>query len=276
MDGREFRARYGPWAVVAGGTTGIGEVYSRQLAARGLNVVIIGLEQEELDRLTVELPAAHSVEVRAANVDLSSADVLEEVRALTSHLQVGLLVYNACHLEIGDFVDIDLDSHLKTLYVNCRGPMVLSHLFGGPMAKRGRGGILLMASASACRGTSLLASYSASKGFDITFGEALWEELRHRGVDVLTIVAGAMTTPGFRKVTPEENQWMLRPMRPEKVAKWALDSLGEGPVKIPGLFNQIGAFLSLRLLPRRAAVGLNARTTRKVYADDGRGWNRPG
>ena len=85
-----------------------------------------------------------------------------------------------------------------------------------------------------------------------------------------------MTTPGFQKATPKENEWMLRPMRPEKVAEQALDSLGAGPVKIPGLFNQIGAFLSLRLLPRRAAVGLNARTTRKVYGDDGRGRNRPG
>ena len=162
MDSREFRARYGPWAVVAGGTTGIGAAYSRQLAARGLNVAIIGLEQAELDRLAEELPAEHSVEVRAANVDLGSAEVLEELRAFTSDLEVGLLIYNACHLEIGDFVEIDLDSHLKALYVNCRGPMVLSHWFGGSMAKRGRGGILLMASASACRGTSVVPPSTAA------------------------------------------------------------------------------------------------------------------
>jgi len=265
MENREFRSRYGPWAVVAGGTTGAGAAYSRQLAARGLNVVIIGLEQPELDRLAEELPAEHSVEVRTARVDLSRGDVLEEVRSYTADIEVGLLIYNACHLEIGDFVDIDLESHLRTLYVNCRGPLVLSHFFGGCMAQRGRGGILLMASASACRGTALLASYSASKGFDITLGEALWEELRHRGVDVLTLVAGAMTTPGFRKVTPREKEQLLRPMRPEDVAERALDALAEGPVKIPGLFNQIGAFLSLRLLPRRMAVGLSARTTRSVY-----------
>jgi short-subunit dehydrogenase len=266
MEDREFRDRYGPWGVVAGGTTGLGVAYSRQLAARGSNLVIIGLEQNELERLAGELSAAHPVEIRAANVDLGSAQVLEELRALTCDIEVGLLIYNACHLEIGNFVDIDLESHLKTLYVNCRGPMLLSHLLGERMAQRGRGGILLMASASACHGTSLLASYSASKAFDIALGEALWEELRHRGVDVLAVVAGAMTTPGFRKVTPKDKERLLRPMRPEDVAQQALDALAKGPVKIPGLFNQIGAFLALRLLPRRMAVGLNARTTRKVYA----------
>jgi short-subunit dehydrogenase len=266
-DSRAFGARYGPWAVVAGGTTGIGEAYSRQLAARGLNVVIIGLEPENLERLAEELPAEHSVQVRTANVDLGSAEILEAVRELTFDIEVGLLVYNACHVEIGNFVDIDLDSHLNTLYVNCRGPMVLSHLLGRQMAERRRGGILLMASASACHGTSLLASYSATKALDITLGEALWEELRHRGVDVLALVAGAMTTPNFRKVTPREKERLLRPMRPEDVAEQALDALGEGPVKIPGLFNKIAAFFSLRILSRRAAVSLNARTTRKVYAE---------
>jgi short-subunit dehydrogenase len=164
-DAREFCASYGPWAVIAGGTTGAGEAYSHQLAARGLNLVIIGLEPEKLEMLAKELPAEHSVSVRTANVDLSSAEVLEEVRRLTSDIEVGLLVYNACYLAIGEFVDTDLDSHLKALYVNCRGPMVLSHLLGTQMAERGRGGILLMASLLATQGASLLASYSADPEF---------------------------------------------------------------------------------------------------------------
>ena len=66
MENREFQSRYGPWAVVAGGTTGVGEAYSRQLAARGLNLVVVGLEQPELDRLAAKLPAEHSVEVLTA------------------------------------------------------------------------------------------------------------------------------------------------------------------------------------------------------------------
>jgi short-subunit dehydrogenase len=262
----EFRARYGPWAVIAGGTTGVGESYSRELAALGLNLLIIGLEEENLARLAQELPALHGVEVRTANLDLARVDLLAEMRALTADIEVGLLVYNACFIEIGEFVDIELDAHLKALDVNCRGPLILSHLLGGQMAERGRGGILLMASASACHGTGMIASYSASKSFDIALGEALWEELRHRGVDVLALVAGAMTTPGFRKMTPREKEHLLRPMNPDDVARQALAALGEGPVKIPGLINRIAAFVTLRLLTSRRAVAWASARTREVYS----------
>ncbi len=264
----EFRDRYGPWAVIAGGTTGVGEEYSRELAALGLNLVIIGIETENLERLANELPEAHSVEVRTANLDLASSDLLEQMRALTSDIDVGLLVYNACFLEIGEFVDVELDAHLKALDVNCRGPLILSHLLGRQMAERGRGGILLMASASACHGTAMIASYSASKSFDIALGEALWEELRHRGVDVLALVAGAMTTPNFRKVTPREKEHLLRPMSPGDVARQALGALGEGPVKIPGLMNKIAAFITLRILSSRRAVTFVSAKTREVYCDN--------
>jgi short-subunit dehydrogenase len=262
----EFRARYGPWAVVAGGTTGIGEAYSRQLAALGLNLLIIGLEAEKLAQLEEELSALHPVEVRTANLDLAVVDLLETMRALTADIEVGLLVYNACFIEIGEFVDIELDSHLKTLDVNCRGPLILSHLLGRRMAERRRGGILLMASASACHGTALIAAYSASKSFDIAFGEALWEELRRRGVDVLALVAGAMTTPNFRKVTPREKEHLLHPMSPGDVARQALAALGEGPVEIPGWINRIVAFLTLRVLSRRRAVTWISAKTREVYS----------
>lgn len=262
----EFRARYGPWAVIAGGTTGVGEAYSRELAAAGLNLLVIGLEDENLARLAKELPSQHAVEVRTANLDLARVDLLTEIRALTADIEVGLLVYNACFLEIGEFIDVELDAHLKALDVNCRGPLILSHLLGRQMAERGRGGILLMASASACHGTAMIASYSASKSFDIALGEALWEELRHRGVDVLALIAGAMTTPNFRKVTPREKEDLLRPMDPGDVARQALAALGEGPVKIPGLLNQIAAFITLRVLPSRQAVTWISAKTREVYS----------
>ena len=261
-----FLDRYGPWAVVAGGTTGVGEAYSRELAALGLDLVIIGQEEEKLAQLGRELPALHSIEVRTAHLDLASADLLEEMRALTADIEVGLLVYNACSIDVGEFIDIELSAHLKALDVNCRGPLILSHLLGRRMAARGRGGILLMASASACHGTAMIASYSATKSFDIALGEALWEELRHSGVDVLALVAGAMTTPNFRRVTPREKEHLLRPVSPGDVARQALSALGEGPVKIPGLANKIGAFLNIRVLPRRRAIKWVSAMTREVYS----------
>jgi len=124
-----------------------------------------------------------------------------------------------------------------------------------------------MASASACHGTAMIASYSASKSFDIAFGEALWEELRHRGVDVLALIAGAMTTPNFRKVTPRAKQHLLRPVNPADVARQALAALGKGPVKIPGLMNRLAAFITLRVLSSRRAVQFVSARTREVYAE---------
>ena len=257
-----FQERYGPWALVAGASAGLGEAFSRELAARGLNLVLIARRPEPLKRLAEELRGTHSVLVREAVLDLSQADLSEVMEKLTAGLEVGLLVYNAAHSVIGPFLDRPLAEHLRVVDVNCRGPLVLSHLLGGAMALRGRGGIVLMTSLAGSQGNPWLATYAASKAFNLVLGEGLWAELGDWGVDVVACRAGATRTAGFLASRPKRTV----PLTPaEQVVDEALGALGHGPSVVAGGMNRVAAFLFGRLLPRRVSIRIMEHATRRLY-----------
>ena len=257
-----FAERYGPWALVAGASAGLGASFARALAARGLNLVLLARRLEVLEALGAALRERHGVEVRARAVDLARPDLRDAVEEAAAGIDVGLLVYNAAHSAIGPFLDARLEEHLRVLDVNCRGPLVLAHALGARMAHRGHGGILLMSSISGSQGGPLLASYAASKAFDGVLAEGLWEELRARGVDVVACRAGATRTPGYAASRPKATVSL---MEPDAVAERALEGLGRGPSVVPGAVNRLASFAFERLLPRRAAIRVMARAARRLY-----------
>lgn len=257
-----FRDRYGPWALVAGASAGLGEAFAQALAARGLSLLLLARRREALERVAGALRAAHGVEVRVAAADLGRDDVLRTVAELAGDREVGLLVYNAAHSVIGPFLDRPLEEQLRVVDVNCRGPLLLAHALGGPMARRGRGGIVLMSSLSGSQGNPWLASYAASKAFGLVLAEGLWAELRGRGVDVLACRAGATRTPGLAASRPKRSVPM---QSPDEVAARALAALGRGPTAVSGGLNRLAAFAFGRLLPRRTSIRIMERATRRLY-----------
>jgi short-subunit dehydrogenase len=266
-DESAFRSRYGPWALVAGASEGLGAEFARQLAAQGLHIAPVARRQVLLDQLARELEHEHGVEVRPVSIDLARPDAGSELRERTRDLEVGLVVYNAALSPIGPFLEQDLDEKLRVLDVNCRTPLILAHEFGRAMAARGRGGLLLMSSMSALQGSPLVATYAASKAFDLVLGEGLWEELRGHGIDVLAFCAGATRTPNYEASQPGKAS-RLAPavMEPAAVAAEAIACLGRTPSAIAGRGNRIGSFFMHRLLPRRTAVEIMGRTTRSMYS----------
>ena len=202
------------------------------------------------------------VRVRTAAVDLGDPGVVPAVKRLVGEDEVGLLVYNAAASAIGPFLEVPAEAHLRVLEVNCRGPLLLAHLLGRPMARRGRGGILLMASLAGSQGSPLVASYAASKAFAIVLAEGLWAELREKGVDVVACRAGATRTPAYLATRPRREVPLLQP---DDVAAEALAALGRGPTVVPGALNKAVAFALSRLLPRRAAIAVMGRGTRRLY-----------
>jgi len=266
----EFRTRYGPWALVAGASEGIGAAFARQLAARGLNIVAIARRPELLAAIQTEIVQRHEVEVRTISTDLAEQDAAVQIRDATRDLEIGLLVYNAALSPIGPFLANDLAPALRALDLNCRTPLALCHAFGRDMVARGRGGLLLMSSMSGLQGTPLIATYAATKAFDLVLGEGLWEELRHAGVDVLSFCAGATRTPNYEASTPRTLS-RLAPavMEPDAVAAEALARLGRCPSAIAGRGNRIGSWFMHRLMSRRRAVETIARATRTLYGDPG-------
>jgi short-subunit dehydrogenase len=240
---RDFRHRYGPWAVVAGASEGIGAAYARRVAAAGINVVIMARRAGPLRGLADDLRDATRVEVRPLAVDLSSRSLLDVLAPAVSDIEVGLLVYNAGATErAAVFVRQPLDDALALIDRNCRAVAQLAHHFGAAMAERGRGGIVLMSSLSAAAGSGYTAVYSATKAFDVVLAEGLWIELGQSSVDVLAVPAGLTDTPAMRRSGIIDANSGFPAMDADDVAREALDALGiVGPILVPGEANKQAA-----------------------------------
>ena len=196
------------------------------------------------------------------------------MRAVTDELEVGLVVFNATGSFVGEFLDEGHDDARTQVAINVTAPLAVCDHFGRAMVERGRGGIVLMGSGAGVAGTAGLAVYSATKSFQLTLAQALWDDAelatfatllgkfatalerdlettrRQRGVDVLGVVGPAIDTPNFRRSFDHDpDQLPQKPMAPEQVAVDVLDALGEEMEIMPGAGNREGyAFLSA--LPR--------------------------
>lgn len=259
-----FRERFGPWALVAGASDGIGECFARQLAARGLNVVLLARREALLEELAADLRAKHGVEARVVVADLTGEDLDERVAKGTDDLEVGMLVYNAGAVHgAKKFHDQPLEHALGLVNLNCRGPVLLTHRLGRAMRARGRGGILLLTSMAAFSGSSFTAAYSSTKSFDLILAESLWHELTPEGIDVMGVVAGATRTPSMLTSNSEFESYPGI-MEPEEVAEGALANLGRGPSWIAGAENRDRAKL-LSPVPRIDLVNGMSQACSQLY-----------
>lgn len=177
---------------------------------------------------------------------------------------MGLLVYNACYSKLGEFTELSLAECTTTLDVNSRGPLVLAHRMAPRLIERGRGGLILMSSMAGFQGSALVGTYAATKAFDTILAESLWAELSPQGVDVLACVAGATSTPGFERTTPDDKQSKAFPMRPEAVAREGLAALGRRPVHIAGRINRLAGRVT-GLMSRAQRTRFFSKTTRDLY-----------
>lgn len=260
-----FQQRYGPWALVAGASEGIGRAWCTRIAQRGLNVVLIARRVEPLESEADDLRKRFGVQTRTLALDLGSAELGETLKKATDDLDVGFVVYNAAHSEIVEYLDQSPASKLRTLDVNCRGVVLLTSHFAERLRSRGRGGMVLMSSMAGWQGAAMVGVYAASKAFVTVLAESLWSELRCHGVDVHACVAGATLTPSFESQTPAARRGRALPMEPEAVVDAALAGLGKGPTIIAGPMNRVVHALLGRLVSRRVAVRFFSRTTRALY-----------
>jgi hypothetical protein len=261
-----FSERYGTWGIVAGASEGLGAEYARQLARRGLNLVLIARRRELLDSLSAFLTAKYGVRTKILLLDLAAPDAAEQIVRSTMDLNIGLLVYNAAYSVVGPFLERSMDDHMKEVHTNIHSPLKLIYLLSQRFLSRGRGGILLMASLSAFQGSAYISNYAATKAYNIVLAEGLWEEWHPRGVDVMVCVSGATRTPNYTSSQPQKTGGLGdMTMTPEKVVSEALEALGKQPYVIPGQMNRLASFVMRHLLPRRLAITLMGRTLRRMY-----------
>lgn len=252
-----FPERYGPWAVVAGASEGLGAAFARQCSERGLKVVLIARREPVLR----ELAASLKTETRCVTLDLAQPDAAARLAEATAELDVGLVVYNAALSPIGPFQQQSLEENLKAIEVNVRTPTAVAHHFVPRLVKRGRGGLVLLSSLTAFQGSPFVSTYGATKSYNLALAEGLWAELRGSGIDVLGVCAGATATPNLLKATTKAPPGM---QQPDDVVRETLNSLAAGPLLIPGRFNRFASFFMRRLMPRRMTIQIMGEQTRKL------------
>lgn len=252
--------RYGPWALVAGASEGLGAAFATELAQEGFSLVLLARRAAALEDLAKDLRQRFGVTVEVQAMDLADADLEAKMRAIAEEREIGLLVYNAALSIIAPFLDTSIADKQRMLDVNTRGPLICAHVFGERMTARGRGGIILLSSLTAFWGSAWVATYGATKAFHLSLGEALAHELGDRGVDVLVSCAGATRTPNF--VQALGGQKGPSAMKPEDVARETLEALPKRGAFVPGAFNRFAQFLMTRLMPRRMAIAIMAGQTR--------------
>jgi short-subunit dehydrogenase len=232
----------------------MGAEYCRQIAATGLDVLILDRDEEALERTAGELVS--TVDVTTAVVDLGqpAGRLLATLRDAVGEREIGLLVANAAWSPVGPFLDVDLTALLAAIDINCRAPGVLAPELGRRMVARGRGGIIVMSSLAAETGAAQVALYSATKAFDLVLAEGLWYELRDRGIDVVAIRPGSTRTPGWQSSQPPSGE-LEGVMEPADVVRDALAALGTTPSIAAGRANRAAEAL-FRSMARRDVIEL--------------------
>ena len=229
-----LREKYGEWGIVCGGSQGQGGAYANKLAEGGMNVVIVGRTQKTIDEKIAQLKADYSVEARGLCVNLGSQTAPEQIIEGTKDLEISFLVYNAGLANVEEFKDMSIEYEMFRLNCNVRTMLYLTLYYTKPMVARGKGGIIIVGSDGGVIGAPYIATYSASKAYEMNLGEALWGELKAKGIDVLVPMPGNTIGQNYSDVPAGTPGFQTG----AEVAEEAFSHLGEYPSWICGEWNR--------------------------------------
>lgn len=195
----------GKTALITGASIGIGAAFARELAERGMDLILVARSAEKLRALAVKLQQKHSIRAEIIVTDLTKENAADRVGEAVEELRmpVDLLVNNAGFGTHGEFHTLDAGRESDEIALNVAALVSLTHRFLPAMLARGDGGVINVASLAAFQPISYMAVYGATKAFVLSFSEALWAEYRGRGVRVLALCPSATDTPFFENVGSE-------------------------------------------------------------------------
>jgi short-subunit dehydrogenase len=231
--------------VVTGASDGIGYAFALELAALGMNLVLVARRADRLNELAHELRASHKVQVTVLAADLSTPQGLSEVVEATDRIDAGLLVASAGYGTSGPLLEANLQRERNMLDLNCYAVLEQSVVFGNRFAQRGKGGIILLSSLVGWQGVPQSAHYAATKAYVQSLAEALRLELKPNHVDVLASAPGPVSS-GF---AARADMVMGAAVPPAVVARESLHALGRRTTVVPGGLSKLLTY-SLVPLPR--------------------------
>lgn len=243
-------------ALVTGASSGIGREYAIALAREGLDLVLVARRADRLESIAAKLRARHGVRVLVIAEDLATPGAAERIVAIVRrrNLDVALLVNNAGFGSFGSFDEQDLANQRAMVDVNCAAVVELTRLMLPSIKERGRGGVIVVASVLGLFPMPRMATYAATKAFDLFFAMSLWGELRGTGIDVQALCPGP-TQSEFSAVAGSPNRGPLGKKTAREVVALSLARLGGGPVVVPGWRNNALVVL-LRMLPASWMVSI--------------------
>jgi short-subunit dehydrogenase len=247
-----FESEYGPWALISGASSGIGEAFAKALAEKKLNLVLVARRLDRLQALAETLQKNHAIECKCIATDLSDVSAINAMLCETQDLDIGLIISNAGFGLKGPHHLNNADEMQAMINVNCTAPTLISHHFTPRLIERKRGGLIITGSMEGYLGFPYSAAYAASKAYVHSLGESLWVELGQHGIDTLVLAPGATDTEAL-SLQGFDAKDMPNLMSGEDVAHFALKKLKQGPIQIAGTANRIATKM-LAALPRRWGV----------------------
>jgi len=240
---------YGPWALVTGASSGIGQELAKNIASAGLNLIICARREALLESLAEKWRKEFGVEIISFSIDLSQMSEIKSLVDEIDEIPIGLFIAAAGMGTFGTFLKASQEREIEMLQVNGLSVLLLTHYFARKFAEQKRGGIILLSSIVAFQGVPNAAHYAATKAYVQSLAEGLYHELKPFGVDVLAAAPGPVNT-GFAKVADME---MGNVLKPSDIAVPILKSLGRKSTSFPGRLTKI-LLLGLRTVPRWGKV----------------------
>ncbi|GJQ63990.1 MAG: short-chain dehydrogenase [Melioribacteraceae bacterium] len=244
--------RYGKWVLITGASSGIGEEYARQFAAKGHNLVLIARREDRLVSLSDQLISKYNIEIKIIPLDLTRTDFIEVIKNELGDIIISILINNAGFGLNGEAVNLSQSEQQNMVMLNCYAPVVLTNQFLPHMKQEGRGAIIFLGSVVGFQPVPYMSLYSATKAFNLIYGEALWYELRKEGVDILAVNPGATKTE-FQRIANIESGPSVRTAK--DVVNSTFNALGRKPSVVDGYLNKISTF-SIRFLSRKVVANL--------------------
>jgi short-subunit dehydrogenase len=234
------KRRFGPWAVITGASSGIGQEFARQIAASGIHVALVARREPLLRTVGAECTRASGVQHRIIPLDLSEPDFLPVLADATRDLDVGLVVSNAGTGNPGEFLKLDRRLLRETVRLGAMAHLDITHHFGAKLTERRRGGIVLAGAMGAENGVPLMANDGAAKAYVHSLGEALHFEFKPLGVCVTVLAAGFTDTAVIGKFGLDPKTMPMKPMSVEQCVSEALDGLRKNRSRVvPGRMNRM-------------------------------------
>jgi short-subunit dehydrogenase len=228
--------KFGPWAVITGASSGIGKEFAGQLAANGLNVVLVARRLSLLEEVGKSLEKEFGIHYRTIAADLAEETAIKKIIEATNDLDIGLLISNAGTGKVGKFLSFEETEQKYFVQLNALSHFSLTHYFGRRLSERKKGGIILTGAMGATEGVPFMASMAASKAFLLGMGKSLHYEFKESGVNITVLI----TTPTDTAIIPllgfNKNTMPMRPITVEQCVKEALHALSANKASImPGL-----------------------------------------